>query len=111
MRRKLQASLLSLSIIAPLVAFSPHNAPAQRRTTRRPASPVRDWNARVAQLADSYLKAHYSFNPTAATAAGLHELDAQLETRSAEAITREIRRLRASLAELSRVPEWRLSPE
>jgi uncharacterized protein (DUF885 family) len=62
-------------------------------------------------LGDSYLRAHYAFNPTGATAAGFHDLDSRLEERDAESVAREARRLRSDLAEMSRVPEWRLSPE
>ncbi len=68
-------------------------------------------DARVRQLADEYLRGYYEFNPTRATALGLHEYDAQLETRSAAAIAREVRRLRGTLTQAARVAEWRLTPE
>ncbi|MCA1636258.1 MAG: DUF885 domain-containing protein [Acidobacteria bacterium] len=57
------------------------------------------------------MRGHYAFNPTEATSAGLHEFDSQLEARDAGSVAREVRRLRGVLAELARVPEWRLSPE
>lgn len=59
--------------------------------------------ARFNQIANDYLKGYYSFNPSAATAAGLHEYDAQLETRSREAIAREVRRLRDAISLLTRI--------
>ncbi len=87
---------------------------AQRRRNPRPvsASSVNAAaDARLRQLADEYLRGYYEFNPTRATALGLHDYDAQLETRNPEAITSEARRLRAMLAQLARTPEWRLSPD
>ncbi len=119
MRRKLFAALLTLAFIATLHLPWPSEVAAQRR--RRPsrrapaassaASSSRAQDARVAQIADAYLRGHYAFNPTEATSAGLHEFDAQLEARSAADVEREVRRLRGVLSELSRVVEWRLSPE
>jgi uncharacterized protein (DUF885 family) len=94
----------------------PAHALAQRRRApaRRTGSATslnRAFDARVAQIGDAYLRGHYAFNPTEATAAGLHEHDAQLESRSRDAVAREVKRLRGALAELARIPEWRLSPE
>ena len=94
--------MLGLLVVAQLV--SPPGAHAQRG--RNAAA-----EARVRQLADEYLRGHFAFNPSEATAAGLHEYDAALEERSAEAVRREAGRLRATLAALARVPEWRLSGE
>jgi uncharacterized protein (DUF885 family) len=119
MRRKLLASFLALSALASVLvwpAATGGSAAAQRRRRgRRPAPratpPVVNYDARVAQLADAYLRGHYEFNPTEAVAAGLHEHDGRLEARGAEAVEREARRLRGALAELARVPEWRLSPD
>ncbi|HLM58820.1 MAG TPA: DUF885 family protein [Pyrinomonadaceae bacterium] len=113
MGRKLFAATLALATLWPLLGAT---ASAQRRRpARRPASNAsavnRAWDARVAQMADAYLRGFYAFNPTAATAAGLHELDSQLEERGPEAVAREARRLRSLLAELARFPEWRLSAE
>ncbi|HVF45860.1 MAG TPA: DUF885 family protein [Pyrinomonadaceae bacterium] len=116
MGRKLSASILALAVCAPL--FASAGASAQRR--RRPASRVsvarasdlnRQWDARVAQAGDAYLRGHYAFNPSEATAAGLHEQDPKLEERSPEAVAAEARRLKGTLAELARIPEWRLSPD
>jgi len=120
MGRKLSVATLALAVLAGLLHSAPAAAQRRRASRRAPAAPSRvsatsaanrAWDARVAQMADSYLRAHYAFNPTEATAAGLHELDSQLEGRGAEAVAREARRLRSDLAEMSRVPEWRLSPE
>src|SRR2546423_6953803 len=96
--------LLSLILVWPVAA--------QRR--RAPVSPTgasAATDARVRQLADEYLRGYYEFNPTRATALGLHEYDAQLESRSSDTVAREARRLRATLAQAARIPEWRLSPE
>jgi uncharacterized protein (DUF885 family) len=84
---------------------------AQRRRTQRPFVTAGAQDARVAQLADEYLRGFYAFNPTEATAAGLHEYDAQLEPRSREAIAAQVGKLRATLAVLARVEAWRLSPD
>jgi uncharacterized protein (DUF885 family) len=116
MRRKLLASFLALSALVSFIALDPPAADAQRRrrpvrrAARPPANGV-NHDARVAQIGEAYLAGHYAFNPTEATAAGLHEYDARLEERGAEALAREERRLRTTLAELSKVAEWRLSPE
>ena len=117
MRRKLSAPFVALVLSLSLLAL-PCAAPAQRRRAR-PAPqrrvPQTDLNrnteARLRQIGEEYLRGHYAFNPTEGTAAGLHEYDAHLESRSAEAVAREARRLRATLADLARVAEWRLSPE
>ena len=118
MRRKLLASLLALATVAASLLSPDSGAGAaqrRRRPARRPAAPAASANrasdARVAQLADAYLRGHFAFNPTEATAAGLHDLDARLEARSRADVQAEVRRLRAALADLARVPEWRLSPE
>ncbi|MBA3242670.1 MAG: DUF885 domain-containing protein, partial [Acidobacteria bacterium] len=128
MRRKLFASLLTLAFIATLHAPGLVAGVAAQRRRRSPPRPParastaattgasaaaanRAQDARVAQIADAYLRGHYAFNPTEATSAGLHEFDSQLEVRDAGGVGREVRRLRGVIAELARVPEWRLSPE
>src|SRR5688500_2986476 len=122
MRRKFTASLIALAVCAALWPSGAAHAQRRRRPARGGAAPAasrasaataanRATDARVAQIADAYLRGHYAFNPSQATAAGLHEFDPQLEERDPEAVARETRRLRGVLAELARVPEWRLSPE
>ncbi|HWS88731.1 MAG TPA: DUF885 family protein [Pyrinomonadaceae bacterium] len=118
MRSKLPAFLVSLVLCA-LVWPCGESASAQRR--RRPAgagtqaarasAANRTYDARVAQIGEAYLRGHYAFNPSEATAAGLHEFDSKLEERDTAAVAAEARRLRGVLAELARVPEWRLSAE
>src|SRR5256714_10158405 len=115
MRRKLPASLLALVVCASLSTFARveaqrRRAPA-RRAVERASSANRLYDARVAQIGDEYLRGHYSFNPSEATSAGLHEFDSKLEERSPDAVAAEARRLKGALAELARVPEWRLSPD
>src|SRR5205823_3182451 len=116
MRRKLPASLLALVVCASLSPFGHaaaqrrRRAPA-RRAVERTSNANRLYDARVAQIGDAYLRGYYTFNPSEATSAGLHEFDSQLEERSAASVAAEVRRLRGVLAELARVPEWRLSPE
>jgi uncharacterized protein (DUF885 family) len=116
MRRKLLASLSALVVCASL--FTPlasaqrrRRAPARRTTAASAASANRFYDSRVAQIGDAYLRGYYAFNPSEATAAGLHEFDSQLEERSGAAVAAEVKRLRATLAELARVPEWRLSAD
>src|SRR2546423_12658954 len=115
MRRKLPASLLALVVCASLSTFARVEAPRgrspARRAVERASSANRLYDARVAQMGDAYLRGYYAFNPTEATAAGLHEFDSQLEGRDPEQVAAEVRRLRGVLAELARFPEWRLSPE
>ncbi|MDT5156455.1 MAG: hypothetical protein QOH51_812 [Acidobacteriota bacterium] len=117
MRRKLPASLLALVVCASLWPCDAAAAPQRRR---RPAPRIperatsgvnRLYDARVTEIGNAYLRGYYAFNPSEATSAGLHELDSQLEERDAGAVAREVKRLHGVLAELARVPEWRLSPE
>jgi uncharacterized protein (DUF885 family) len=120
MKRKLFAPLLALlagaSLLLLLPAIRTADASVQRRRAGRaprtaPRTSAASHNARLGQIADAYLRGHYAFNPTEATALGLHDYDAQLESRSPEAVTKEVRRLRAALAELARVPAWLLSAD
>ncbi|MDT4897521.1 MAG: hypothetical protein QOH25_2598 [Acidobacteriota bacterium] len=108
MKRKLSVLLLMLSVLVSMLLPSMEVA-AQRR--RRPvprnfppaSSSSAYVTARFNKIADDYLKGYYSFNPTRATAAGLHEYDSQLETRSREAVARETRRLRETISLLTRI--------
>jgi uncharacterized protein (DUF885 family) len=116
MGRKLSASTFALLACASLCAWGASaqrrgRRPAPRASSARASGLNRQWDARVAQVGEAYLRGHYAFNPSEATAAGLHELDSKLEERSPEAIAAESRRLKGALAELSRTPEWRLSSE
>jgi uncharacterized protein (DUF885 family) len=117
MRRQLPAFIVALVVCAALWPFDSALAQRRRRPSRgnTAASPRvaanRAMDARVAQIADAYLRGHYAFNPSEATSAGLHEFDAKLEERDDASVAREVKRLRGVLAELARVPEWRLSPE
>jgi len=110
--RKALAAALALVALLQLASSPAH---AQRRPRRpaaaSPASATAAQDARVAEIAAEYLRGHYNFNPTAATAAGLHEYDAALESRSAEAVAAEAARLRSAVAALGRVRESALSPE
>ncbi|MDT7604468.1 MAG: hypothetical protein QOF61_2465 [Acidobacteriota bacterium] len=99
--------------LAALIMFqlaAPDALAAQRRPRRATTSTATE-DARVAQIADAYLRDYFSFNPTEATAAGLHEYDARLETRDAVAVATQVRALKATLAALARLREWMLSPE
>lgn len=106
-------SLLASLCIVVMLAASFDASAQRRRTNRRPVrrAPVSQANqdARLAQIADRYLRGYYAFNPSTATALGLHEYDARLESRSPEAVARERARLRAALMELARVRETALS--
>src|SRR3954471_4580568 len=116
MGRKLSASIFALLACASMCAWGASaqrrgRRPAPRASSARASDLNRQTDARVAQAGDAYLRGHYAFNPSEATAAGLHELDSKLEERSPEAIAAESRRLKGALAELARTPEWRLSSE
>ncbi|HEX8456659.1 MAG TPA: DUF885 family protein [Pyrinomonadaceae bacterium] len=115
---KLRARLaLVVAAIAALVisqlAFPPDAWAQRNRRPRRPpaAASTAQQDARVAQMAAEYLRGYFAFYPSEATALGMHEFDAALEARDVDTVAREVRRLRAALATLARVPEWRLSAE
>jgi uncharacterized protein (DUF885 family) len=117
MKRKLSVLLLALSVMASMLLPSMEVAAQRRRRlpARRnfpPASASSAYvTARFNQIADEYLKGYYRFNPSEATAAGLHEYDAELETRSRDALTRETRRLRDAMTLLARINPALLSVE
>ncbi|HEX8921110.1 MAG TPA: DUF885 family protein, partial [Pyrinomonadaceae bacterium] len=116
MKRKLSVLLLTLAVLVSGLLPLMHTATAQRRRPVRRTSPPATSSsnyvtARFNQIADEYLKGYYRFNPSAATAAGLHEHDSQLETRSPEALARETRRLRDVLNLLARINPAVLSEE
>src|SRR5688572_9563650 len=107
MRRQLPAFLVALVVCASLWPSDAALAQRRRRPARGGAGPAaaaarasaanRATDARVAQIADAYLRGHYAFSPSEATSAGLHEFDAKLEERDAESVAREVRRLRGAL--------------
>lgn len=125
MNRKLLVTLLLVSVLlaTPLASVnaSPSSPQQRPRRLRRPPSPRPsrvpataagvNHDARFNAFAAEYLRGFYAFNPSRATALGLHEYDSALEARSRDDVAREIKRLRAALAELARLPEWRLSTE
>jgi uncharacterized protein (DUF885 family) len=110
MKRKLPVLLLALAVLASPLS-SVVEAVAQRRPRRGPVrgqfppvnSRANSATARFNRIASDYLRGYYNFNPTEATSAGLHEHDAQLESRSREAIARETRRLRDTISSLLRI--------
>jgi uncharacterized protein (DUF885 family) len=118
MRRKFPAYLIALAVCASLLTAEVSSAQRRRpprggasASASRASAANRATDARVAQIGEAYLRGHYAFNPSEATAAGLHEFDSKLEERDEASVAREVRRLRGVLADLARVPEWRLSPE
>jgi uncharacterized protein (DUF885 family) len=73
--------------------------------SRQGATPSCPANASFARLVDDYFDAQFAFAPTSATAAGIHDRDAQLEDRSAARIREriaELKRLRARFGDLDR---------
>jgi uncharacterized protein (DUF885 family) len=104
---------LALTLLFAPQHASPADSSAQRRRARRPApaASATSQDALVARIADEYLRGYYAFNPSEATAAGLHEYDPRLETRSAEAVAAEARRLKGALAAMGRVRASALSDE
>jgi uncharacterized protein (DUF885 family) len=116
MKRKLPVLLLALALLASGLLPSLEVAAQQRRRpVRRSFPPLSSSSsyqtARFNQIAEEYLKGYYSFNPTEATAAGLHEYDSQLESRSRETVAREVRRLRDTTGVLQRINASTLSEE
>ena len=114
MKRKNFVQLLVLALLASSLAASV-KVDAQRRRPMRRNPPIGSsagyQTARFNQIADEYLKGYYSFNPTEATAAGLHDYDAQLESRSPERLAREVRRLRDTVGLLVKINPGVLSEE
>jgi uncharacterized protein (DUF885 family) len=119
---KFRALLVPVAALALVVSqlILPAETSAQRRRPRRAYPPsvaarasasTAQQDARVAQIAEEYLRGHFAFYPSEATALGVHEFDPMLEARDTDSIAREVRRLRATLSALARVPEARLSPE
>ncbi|HWT00368.1 MAG TPA: DUF885 family protein [Pyrinomonadaceae bacterium] len=114
MKRKLCVLLLVVvagSLAFPVVAQRRRRLPPRRVITPPVASDRGYVSARFRQIADEYLKGHYSFNPTEATSAGLHEYDSRLESRSRESLEREARRLRDTLSLLARINPNSLSED
>ncbi|HYG11840.1 MAG TPA: DUF885 domain-containing protein, partial [Pyrinomonadaceae bacterium] len=108
------ATALAVFQLLPPVETLAQRSRRPRRVSRPPVAAranAAQQDARVAQIADEYLRGHFAFYPSEATALGVHEFDGMLEARDANSIAREVRRLRAALAALGRVPESRLSPE
>jgi len=102
MKRKLFVLLLTLAVLASQLLAS-SEVKAQRRRRSFPPVSSNYLTTRFNQIADEYLKGYYSFNPTEATAAGLHEYDSRLESRSKDGIAREVRRLRDTVSLLMRI--------
>ena len=114
MKRKLSVLILTLAILTSALAPAMEVVAQRRRPLRRsfpPTSSTPNLTARFNQIADEYLKGYYSFNPTEATTAGLHEYDAQLESRNSAAIAREVRRLHETLNLLARLNPAALTEE
>ena len=104
--KKITVLLLSTSLL--VCALAPlSETRGQGRRRAGPRFPRPDGSSivtmRFNQLADQYLRGYYAFYPSQATALGLHEYDAQLESRSPQALAAEVRRLRATLAQLARI--------
>jgi uncharacterized protein (DUF885 family) len=105
-----RALVLSLCALVSFQLVAPASL-AQRRPRRTVAAGAGSQDASVAQIADEYLRGYYAFNPSEATAAGLHEYDPQLEQRSAASVASEVRRLRSTLATLAKIREGALTSE
>src|SRR3954469_6806024 len=106
MKRRLFVPILMLASLASTFVPSLEVDAQRRRPLRRSFPPTVSSSyltTRFNQIADEYLKGYYNFNPTEATAAGLHDYDSKLETRSGEAVTREIRRLRETVSLLMQI--------
>src|SRR5947199_7352828 len=106
MKRRLFVPILMLACLASTFVPSLEVDAQRRRPLRRSFPPTVSSSyltTRFNQIADEYLKGYYSFNPTEATAAGLHEYDSKLEVRSSEAVAREIRRLRDTILMLMQI--------
>lgn len=109
MKRKLRGLSFVLACVVCCALLPTETTAQRRRAARRRVAPsparasAESVNARFNQLSDAYLRGYYAFNPTEATALGLHEYDAQLESRSRERVAQETERLRAVLQALLRI--------
>lgn len=114
MKRKLSVFLIAFAILGSGILLLNVSAQNRRRTRRTPGSGTvtsQALQARFQKIADTYLRGYYEFNPTEATALGLHEYDSKLELRSRESVAIEIKRLRGVLAELARINSNLLPPD
>jgi len=122
-RQRIGCLLIAFALLACALVVDVRDASAQRRrqrrattsprTTRRPAtriSPV-EQEARLRRIAESYLRGYCAFNPTRATALGIHDFNRQLERRDETTRAGETQRLRRVLSDLSRVNSAALSPQ
>ncbi len=106
MKRKLSALFILLVILEctfPVAEVSAQKRRRYRPSTRTSTATSQFLNDRFLKISEAYLRGHYEFNPTEATALGLHEYDVKLESRSRESIAAEVKRLRGVLAELGRI--------
>ena len=112
-------SKLSVLLIAFAIIFStllPLEVPAQtrrrnRRVPRTATVSSQTLQDRFQRIADGYLTGYYEFNPTEATALGLHDYDSKLESRSPERVAAEVKRLRGTLTDLARINSNLLPPD
>jgi uncharacterized protein (DUF885 family) len=106
-------ALVGVQLVLPVETLAQRRRP--RRVIQTPVARVNasaaQQDARVAQIANEYLRGYFAFYPSEATALGVHEFDGALEARDEDSRAREVRRLRSALAALARVPEARLSAE
>jgi uncharacterized protein (DUF885 family) len=114
MKSKLSVFLIAFALLF-TVLFPVELSAQNRRRPHRPrgtgAITTQGLQTRFQSIADAYLRGYYDFNPTEATALGLHEYDSKLESRSPESVASEVKRLRGTLAELARINSTVLSPE
>ena len=115
MKRKLRGLPFMLACVVCCLLLPAQTLAQARRGARRvgprPRVSLESVNVRFDQIADAYLRGYYAFNPSEATALGLHEYDAQLESRSREAVAQEVRRLRAALSALLRIWDGALTAD
>ncbi|HUS05659.1 MAG TPA: DUF885 domain-containing protein [Bryobacteraceae bacterium] len=97
----MQAALCICLALAGCSSPPPANAPAVTELS----------SAAFRAVVDDYFKGFFEFNPSAGTAAGLHEYDTKLENYSAESVRNRVGNLRSLLARLDAIRNEKLSAE
>jgi uncharacterized protein (DUF885 family) len=100
-------SILALALIFMLAIFNSGAGTPNQPT----AKPTEDETAAFNETVDDYFDSYFRFHPTAATAAGFHQHDSELEDFSRPTVEAEIADSERFLARLGKISPTGLSPE
>src|SRR5690242_20241638 len=93
---KMRVNRITIALLLVSILLSACSQPSAVKTTM-------DSTPAFNQLADQYFDEFFKHNPSAATAAGFHERDAQLEDYSKEEIDRQIAYLKDFAAKFDKI--------